>query len=118
MIQDKIKKLYELNENGKGFRSIGKWEIKENIDVLSNYNINEHQYKHADNVLDRYGFFIIMKEAYNEQYRIHDVYSFCFFFMANLAGHLIYNAYEEWSDKEKKYYNLCYDILEKGKFFD
>ena len=118
MIQDKIKQLYKLNNNGEGFRSIGKWDIKENIEDLSNYDLNEHQFKHADNILDRHGFLIIRKEAYAEKYRIHDVYSFCFSFMADLAGLLIYNAYEKWSDKEKQYYALCYDILDEGKFFD
>lgn len=48
-----IRNLYELNDNGKGFRSIGKWEIIENIDDVSNYELNEHQYKHADKILDK-----------------------------------------------------------------
>ena len=117
MIQNKIKELHKLNE-GLGFRSIVKWEIKENIEDLSNYELNEHQYKHADNVLDRHGYFIIMKDSNSDKYRILDVYSFCFLFMSNLAEHLIYNAYGEWTDKEKQYYSLCYDILNEGKLFD
>ena len=109
-----IRDLYELNDNGKGFRSIGKWEIIENIDDLSNYELNEPQYKHADKILDRHGYFIIMKEAYSDKYRIHDTYSFCFFFMCNIAGALIYNNLNE---QEEKYYQCCYEILDKAKFF-
>ena len=59
-----------------------------------------------------------MKEAYSEKYKVHDVYSFCFFFMANLAEHLIYSEFMGWSDKEKKYYELCYSILKEDKFCD
>lgn len=101
MIQDKIKKLYELSKNN---NFLCDWEIKENTD-----NLNDSQINQANSILEKHHLFILVSN------KICDVYSFCFFIMSQLSERLILNA---WSDSEKQYYNLCYDILKEANFID
>ena len=99
MIQDKIKKLYELSKDNNFL-----WEIKENTE-----NLNDSQINQANSILEKHHLFILVSN------KIYDVYSFCFFIMSQLSERLIAHA---WSDSEKQYYNLCYDILKEANFLD
>lgn len=108
-----IEKIYYLNENGKGFRSIGEWIKVGSISSAdpSYYNFNEHQVKHLEEVIKKYDCAIIMKEAYADKYRIHDPYSFGAWFLANIYGALVYEDYEKLDDKIKQIFRLINNTL-------
>ena len=111
-----INSLFEKNENGKGFRSIGNWEtMDKNRLVLESTSmpINNHQFDYAIKCIEKeeekgnLGVVVVMKEAYSEKIRIHCVKSFAYFFLCNLASKELIEELDE-SDLELK--NICMQI--------
>lgn len=110
-VKELIELLFEHNEYGKGFRSIGKWSILDNVDDVNDVELNEYQLTHIKKLLEKHGVFILMKEAYSDKYRIHDVYSFTCFFKCNLYGALIY---DKLTMDENQLNNICCLIMKEA----
>lgn len=95
----------------KGFRSIGEWCVV--ISYVVNFEvgfekINEHQKAHGAKCAEKYGMFILMKEAYNDMIRVHDPLSFASHVITQVCGAKTANEY---TDDVKEIERLCLEIL-------